>query len=290
MTHDKLNPQEYLLAGYSRPTKILNVKGKQEDVATYSLTKKMSRPGSAKTAFSLSSHSTHVNRKIRQGDKHIEIDAHKMYDFTSKFMIQHGLDDPVLTQLMKKTDSKSETEQKSSIRFGEDDTEVIHRRYMKTLDDIITVVPSRPTTAYSKRSKSPGLYSNRQSNYETLLETESDSKSYEKRLAIDKNKKKKIPVVIPGTRKGKRLTRAEAKYVVNFLETSPLVSTSNQYVLETKTKPKSLADYKLEVRSRETVWNPSEFSTVKFMAEYIRQREMTTPKKKISIGGMIIHF
>jgi hypothetical protein len=119
---------------------------------------------------------------------------------------------------------------------------------------------SRPGTSASKRSKSP------QSNVETLIQTDHQAHvvPHEKDL---KPIKKPIPVVVSGTRKGKKVSIVEAQYALDFMKKSPLLTTFRA------THTKSLADWKLELQGKEKVWDPSAFSTTQFMADYIHKRE-----------------
>ena len=205
------------------------------------------------------------------------VDAGKMFDFTCKFLEEHGILDTEPTTKNNQNSKKDIVPEtivradSSAVRFGEDDPEFLHDKFMKNVSEILqqgvsrpgtAISHQRPRTATSKRSKSPGTHSSIEFKPGPLSEPTEKSRP---NTSMSRQRPKTAPVV-SGTRRGRKITDEEAKIVVEFLQKTQIVSRIRQH------RPKTLADWKLEDQSRDRVWDANAFSVQSFMSEYIKSR------------------
>ena len=274
----ELLPEQYLKSGFSRPImspfqikkqKIISeshvsfdpVVSDMSNMDKITLEKlKLQRPRTSRSSMSVSrmnrpstsksvmSNTTQVNEDLNPQD---------IFEFTRGFLEKHD-------RKVAMTDDKNRVK----IDIPEEDPAYLHEKFMKQMEEFMN---SRPRTAASKRSKSPGTVSNNESTVcgkSVSLPQQQPLKNKTKAITQDN-----VPLVTPSKKNQQNLSKEQAKTVVEFFRKSPLVANLRLKNLKT------LADWKLENQSKERIWDANAFSAQAFMSSYIKKRDQEEKEK-----------
>lgn len=297
LNNDILLPQAYSLNGYSRSHLRNPFNASYHKKTNPSIYESKDTP---ENILELHAHKNIRTRPISFQYDRSGINAQKVFKLTFDFLQENGLAERLTkpavdlekiiseeNQEILDTENIINVPDQGMVRFEEQDPQILHDRFMKQVvshtihrsisrpntSDSGTLY--RPTTASTRRSASASAKGKAQIKEETDASVDSNSSRPQTGSTLQ-NSKKSLKKISKEVNQECDLDRA--KFVVDFLQTSPLLTAYRSK------GAKSLADWKMVKKTEEQIWDSKQFSVQDFMSEYVKIRDLTSAKH-LSKGG-----